>query len=60
MTTIFVFDTAMIRIFGWIYYPKLISEKVEFNCKDQLSRSDLNIYAPSALAVPMSCMMVTR
>ena len=39
MTTIFVFDTPMIRIFGWI--TQNLFQKSEFNCKVQLSRSNL-------------------
>ena len=39
MTAIFVFDTAMIQIFGWI--TQNLFRKVEFNCKVQLSTSDL-------------------
>ena len=52
MTAIFVFDTAMIQIYIWMDYPKLISEKwnltAKFNCLQAIY-----FYAPSALAVPM-------
>ena len=40
MTAIFVFDTAMIQIFGWIY-PKLISEKWNLTAKFNCHTSDL-------------------
>ena len=39
MTAIFVFDTAMIQILDGL--PKTYFRKVEFNCKVQLSTSDL-------------------
>ena len=51
MTAIFVFDTAMIQIFGWIT-QNLISEKwnltAKFNCLQAIYFD-----AQSALAVPM-------
>ena len=49
---IFVFDTAMIQIFGMDGLPKTYFRKVEFNCKVQLSRWPL-LDVPFALRVPM-------
>ena len=50
MTAIFVFDTAMIQIFGWItqnLFQKKWNLTAKFNCLQAIYFD-----APSALAVP--------